>query len=1775
MTDEKKEPEDLADIDWDEALSEWESTNFVPEVAKDAATHKPGSTAGTSRPLYRPPPARPAPKMTLPGRPALHAVWSEDESQTGVTRMARVPEELLRPKGAAAPESGGALAQSSGDEDLEGDAVGERNTPSTPIDLARTAPPPPTRPPPPPLLRTRPATEEAGTKPPGGQVGDPNGLPDGVDANPRALPGPALLAPNQRQYDPNEVTVVGKTDRLRGPVPTAHGSASLPGQERPWSSNPPGPLASLTQTSPWPDEKSAGDRLEPAAREALKGRVNWLAEEARASGHEPTRARGLLACSEICASLGDREKALAFAVEARDLAPSLALSHRQARALMPSRSDNEFIEALDAEVRAAPTGAARSHSLLLAAEAFRASGRDDAAGMRLEQESEVPTRDVGGVVLRTARALARGDSAGAAAEVRNAPDLQPVADAVAVCLRLRQTDLGAGSASVPGSATEALLLARRAVDRGDLAEAAPLIARLATVPELTRPAHWLAAILGATQATGRDDSLRWLRALAELGEGEATRAVLARAIERDDRAAIGDALERGATLTSAERLALGALAGIPIAPTDSLLDATAATAEMLPLSSAASAVSMPLDADRAGQSRARSLRAAGLPPARALVRVGRLLAAAAPTGDIDAALDALGDARPPAARVLALEMAARAGRTAEVSAALQAWGAGWGSGEEAAVGALAAALVAERAGDRGRALESFKAARVADPTNEAALRAIASLEPVDLVAEMNQLADDLGGGIRAAVARIEAVTRSEGVLPEPTRAHLLERAHEAAPSLPVAAFLAERIARRAGDIDEVLRWIRERRARATDAVEAALDAVREALLIADREPSLSGGLLQEAHRARPNDVALRQLYERMAADSLDDRGPWREKRASGATGDARTLMLLEAAHEYERAGDGESALRCAEMAGESDTSLGTVARERAELRARRVSRLADELLSAAKGATSLEARREAYERLATIDAEARRDPASAVLWHRSILEESPLHLPSLRHLEHHLVGEGREDELEPIATAIATALRGTGAGEATAHAELAARLRLRRADARWEATRDVVELAAAENDPSLWSLRMLQAHARARGDEAAFLAATLRLVDRATRPPEIAALVAQAAEAASHLDRLDDARSLLERASSEDPGDVLVWTRLVEVRRRAGDIRGAAEACEALARSSVVRERQQRAWCQAGRAWQDDLDDPERAIVAFEAAAVIDIAREEVFERLCSLYESRKMHAELAGLLERRIGTLTDPDQRLAMEVRRGRVLLDASNPDGARRAFEAALASRPDDSTALAAFADLCVAQRDWESAEQALVRLARLLPTEGEQRTVYASLGDIYAHHLLNLSRAEVAFKEVLRRSPDDLDTMEKLVEIHKRQNDSTRAAELQQELVSRARSPDDKRKRLTELAAIHEDIGHDNRRTEQTLEAARREFPQDVGVLRSLAGFYVRHHQTPALNILLDRTAGDARRALSGGRITHALFEVLATVFDLRGNEEAVRITQAMSAALGGRRAEFDGAGDRALDARLDDMLAPEGMTAPMRALLAKTGEALDAVTHVDLRALRAVPVPTDNPLARLATRTGLSCGLTAVQTIVSPKLGAVCVPLGSAPAAIAIGESLLDADERVAAFLVIRALKLVLAKASMLARVPSAEAAVIVCAWLKCYNPTWPPPQGILPAAVNAVGGRLQTFMPRQVDSGTAAMALEAATTMPSPPLLGSLALAWANRVALLALGDANAALDAIALSTGNERVPRETNERAAWVARTAEARDLIAFAVSDAFAAAKEHASSDR
>src|SRR5690606_7694333 len=113
---------------------------------------------------------------------------------------------------------------------------------------------------------------------------------------------------------------------------------------------------------------------------------------------------------------------------------------------------------------------------------------------------------------------------------------------------------------------------------------------------------------------------------------------------------------------------------------------------------------------------------------------------------------------------------------------------------------------------------------------------------------------------------------------------VLGRAAAAAPGLPFAGHLLERLARSRGDRDALLDCLRQRRDASDDPVERAHDLVREALLVSEDEGSSPSSLLEQALASQPDDVALRELHERLAPEPPADRADWREERAARSRG---------------------------------------------------------------------------------------------------------------------------------------------------------------------------------------------------------------------------------------------------------------------------------------------------------------------------------------------------------------------------------------------------------------------------------------------------------------------------------------------------------------------------------------------------------------------------------------------------------------------------------------------------------------------------------------------------------------------------------------------------------------------------------------------------------------------------------------------------------------------------------------------------------------------------
>jgi tetratricopeptide (TPR) repeat protein len=1526
------------------------------------------------------------------------------------------------------------------------------------------------------------------------------------------------------------------------------------------------------------EEDASAQLLRQHQRDAWVARAEWLRVEAE-SQKDAVRARTLVVVSELFAMAGEEATARGVAEEALAIAPSSPFAHRQLRGLA-SRDGNwaSVLEAVDAETRAAATPEARCHGSLFGAEIARICLEDeDGAKKRVDQAQRVAPADPRPYLARFCEALAapepdaeEGEAKVSAVTKVKIPELPELGLLFAAAqLTLAHRGLTPATASgkqapgkadrPPGSTYEALLRTRAAASGGDHAGTVGGLFKLAEVPSIAGGAEWLAGVLAAVRKETREKSVEAFRAVATGSHGPlALRALAARAIELGDPTAARSATEAASSeaFSAADRAALATLAGTGRDAIEPWLDTLLAEPELAPLASAASAaIGGDFDPGK---------RAVGGARARASTTLGRVLGSN-DVGLFRHAVAAFAEtaADSPLAKVLDLELDVEIGAGAKVARAITEWRDDSDLERERGV---AGALIAEAAGEAERTRAELARARALDPSNEAVARALASQLDAEAAAKiLADCAQAIERGSRAAVLLVEAAVRLAQAGEENESDALLRRALEADPELPLAHHLGERAARSRGDREALIEWVRARRDTSGDPVEQAHDLVREALLLSET-PDVSAPLLQAALRARPSDVALREVYERVAPEPPADRAAWLAERAGEATGSEAARLWLDAALELQSSGDLEGAANAARQAiASGDTLLAPIVAYRAAVAGHGAGDLVDQLLPKVRDTNDAVERLEIYERLAELDERGRGDTASGLLWRRTILEETAGHLPTLRRVASTLIGAGRHDELEPIALDLARTLEGP---ESVAHAMLASRIH--QLTGTWDETREAVDIAYKHQPRSVWALRQMGAHARARGEFALALECDRALAERTSRSSEGATLSLRAAQSAIKAGLVEDALAFLGQAKNLVPEHIVPHLELAALLDQTKNHAGAAAALEEAANTSAVPAERARLLYRAATLWHDQVKEPARAREALEAVAAIDPSYQDVFQRLQAIYVAAGARAELANLLERRLEAVSDPNERVEMEVLRGRALADVGDGAAAKRALAAALDANPDHVEALGAFADVCAAEEDWSGAEQAWIRLARLVPEPDRQASIYFRLGGLYDEHLPNPERAELAYQEILKHAPADERAREKLVGLYQKIGDAPRAIEQQTLLVNAAEAPEAKCLRTTQLAGIYETVG-DTKKAEATLLQARKTWPKDDVALAALARFYLRNNQAQAANVLLDRAVADARRALGTGRFEPYLFATVAAVAELRHRPDAARVAKAAVASLEGSNAALQGAGGRAADTKLDDLLAPEVITLAFRDLLARTGSLLDTAVPFDLGSVRASPLPPQlAELGGFVNDLAASYGLPGIQVFTSNVLGSVCVPVSSHPPVLVMGHPLVTSGrEDVRNFLVHRALKVLQSNAAAIARTAPIDLWPLIAAYLRAHNTAWAP-QGVDQGKLTDFYGRITRAQSRGVDPQIGLLAAEVIGTIGNrASTLNTVINGWGNRAGLLGVGDLNVAITGIAWAGGHTNAPPPTGkDRMTWIGRNAEARELVVFSVSDGYADAR-------
>ena len=232
-------------------------------------------------------------------------------------------------------------------------------------------------------------------------------------------------------------------------------------------------------------------------------------------------------------------------------------------------------------------------------------------------------------------------------------------------------------------------------------------------------------------------------------------------------------------------------------------------------------------------------------------------------------------------------------------------------------------------------------------------------------------------------------------------------------------------------------------------------------------------------------------------------------------------------------------------------------------------------------------------------------------------------------------------------------------------------------------------------------------------------------------------------------------------------------------------------------------------------------------------------------------------------------------------------------------------------------------------------------------------------------------------------------------------------------------------------------------------------------------------------------------------------------------------------------------------------------------------LDAAYALDPRTLRAAPLPADaNARGEQIRDMAKAFGIQGIEILSSPVLGPTCLAARSVPAQVVYGAPLLErGDDATRYFLLVRALKLIQARAATLARTVPIELGPLVAGFLSAISDYQP--EGVDPKRLGDAKRRIKDAMIHPFDAEVPMLALEVSGSLGNRVSQLATALsAWANRTALLAVGNPLTALRAVALASGAE-LPTDPAERLRWIARNPEARDLFVFSVSDQYMEARK------
>ena len=192
-----------------------------------------------------------------------------------------------------------------------------------------------------------------------------------------------------------------------------------------------------------------------------------------------------------------------------------------------------------------------------------------------------------------------------------------------------------------------------------------------------------------------------------------------------------------------------------------------------------------------------------------------------------------------------------------------------------------------------------------------------------------------------------------------------------------------------------------------------------------------------------------------------------------------------------------------------------------------------------------------------------------------------------------------------------------------------------------------------------------------------------------------------------------------------------------------------------------------------GRLAKGELDDPYRAIDAFEDANRQKPGDKEILEALLALYRQSRQGPRAVEVLEELVRVEQDEKARVRLNQNLGEVYRDEiKNEARALQYFNAALDLDPAFVKAFESIETMLSATGNWQSLEENYIAMLKRIPDTraGIKEVLWKNLGDLYRFRLRSLEGATQAYRVVVRMKPDVAENVEVLADLLARNPQTT---------------------------------------------------------------------------------------------------------------------------------------------------------------------------------------------------------------------------------------------------------------------------------------------------------------------------------------------------------------------------------------------------------------------